>query len=264
MGYFTNVTGCQSRLNPEKFFCPECLQLQQYNYKCDKCHAQLVAVGKNTRWPKNPKKLDFQFIAYRLGYNSSSGHSFETLASVKKFILKYGDERDAKDLEVSYNHKVELVKIKEDTEIHQFDLIHTMMSIDTPTKDFLYDKSGWQEKDNSRIKWLVNANVLYTSFSFDVSHLRKLFIPKKTKIHQKSNQSVITNALPVIKRGEEEVDLHAISFFKDEQDALLYSHEIAKQVLKEKNVDPRLVEEAKLHLRHCKVSLQDVLPEYYL
>lgn len=275
------------RGSANKMFCSDCQLIQKDNHICSKCGSHTVSAGKKMRWPAHPKKSDYEHMASTIAYNISSGYPHKTFESVTKFVLRYGNSRDAKNVEVALNYK--LKKEKEEREAPVMpETLSANLDIPAPLKEFMFER-----EDGSNAKWVVNARVLFNGAKFDKKHLRKIFIPKITKIYNKGGHLYVSNGVPTYSNinGLPKSRKSDLAFFSNEEDALIYSHELARIVVEEdakykktrekytpkqlrdefleehnrgRNIDKRIVEEAMLHLRYCKESLIDTFPHYYI
>lgn len=258
--------GRSNRTNLNKMFCCDCESIvKSTSHTCNICRAHTVSVGKKARWPKFPKKEDYEHFAMLVSISCSSGHPETTLESVRKFVMKHGNERDIKRVEASINHKKELAEAKLNEPVRP-ETVSMRITLPRGTVEF-YEEKGFYHNPNVTRNWVVNANVLKVGYSIDVRHIRKLFIPKKTKVYRKGWKEMVSNGIPVYEHASDTSSkfiIDSLAFFGCERDALLYSRELAEAVLRVKNADKRLVEEAKLHIKHCEELLVEVFPHYYI
>lgn len=284
MGWWSNS---HDRGMSNKMFCSDCQLIQKDNHICSKCGAHTVSAGKKMRWPKHPKKSDYEHMAKTIAYNISSGYPYSTFDSVTKFVLRYGNSRDASNVEVALKYKKQKEEEAKNAPVMP-ETLSANLDIPAPLKEFMFER-----EDGSNAKWVVNARVLFTGSQFDKKHLRKLFIPKVTKIYNKGGTLAISNGVPTYHNFNSVARTHKsdLAFFNNEEDALIYSHELAQIVIEEdakykktrekytekqlrdsflehkdlgRKIDKRIVEEAMLHLRYCKESLIENFPHYYI
>lgn len=100
-----------------KYFCCACESIQQYNAKdCNKCKSPVIEVGKNTRFPKHPKKSDYKValgeVSWRLEHRRDwygvKAQEWDEVfkRKITNFFAKYGNERDARRLIDVFDYKV--------------------------------------------------------------------------------------------------------------------------------------------------------------
>lgn len=270
-----------------KMFCPRCHVIQKDTHICSKCGMHTVSTSKKTRWPKHPKKSDYAYVSCEISFNCSSGHPQDTLDEVMKFVLRYGNQRDVKRVEASIIHKAQLAReAEEKAKYPEPETVSCRVKINNALREF-YD----ERKSKNSFKYVVNARVLLTDNKFDVKDIRKMFIPKPTKVYNKAGTVQVSSGIKIRDRnGNRITDLDSMAFFDKLEDAEIYSYELAKLIFDKReeylnvfeehghkvrasflhdqgyiDIDKRLATEAMLHLRHCKDnSLIDTFPHYYI
>lgn len=263
MGYWD---GRANRTNLNKMFCCDCESiLKSTSHICSKCRSHTVSVGKKARWPKFPKKSDYEHFALLVAYSCSAGHPWSTLESVKRFVMKHGDARDLKNVEKSMNFKKEKEEQAKNAPVRPETIMMGVKLTDGAIE--FYRARGALHNPKIPYNWVVNADVLANNYSIDTRHIKKIFIPLKTKIYSKNGVEMVSKGIPVFDKLTATSPVFmkgALAFFGCERDALLYSREIAEAVLREKNVDKRVLNEAKMHLKHCDDVLRDEEPRFYI
>jgi hypothetical protein len=252
-------------------------------HKCPRCNQNTFIVGKNTRFPSNPRTEDYRHIALCLDSYIDS-YNLDDLPRVEAYIKKYRKETKT-DFEKLREQKKKELNDKLFTINDSFTTNYSLdgirreamwrddvYKIPKHISDFLRDSillPNVRILDEKEV-YFSNIAFLYNEYSYEGDFSPKdLFKIYKCKPYSKSGELILTNGLK--NRSQNYINF----FFRTELEAQLANELIADEY---KNLLAHVPAKFKKHpdllkyIQQCDIftkkyngpKLHDLMPEYYL
>jgi len=229
----------------EKYFCISCHSIQQYEeHHCISCREPVIQIYKNDRFPKHPKKADFEFICgsvvSRIEHNMSHYGSMrrewsrDFMDRLRDFGKKYSKNHD-KYISVMDNLDGYWYEKRLDEHPNAGSIWHTIDSVNLP--DYMQKFTTHKGVAPKRKEIYSFGATMFAfedrSMSFNIRADEKdwdLFKVHKTNLYSKNGMEYLKDMQKVYKWDG--TLFFPFKFFGSKREATIYRNELAKFITK--------------------------------